>query len=185
LVLDQPPAKRRRAALWRVLEAEREPPGALSLPLFPESPVPAALPAFAPVELTEADYRLTGLSLNGHPLRHLRRLLAPNGVVTATALRQRRDGAPVAHAGLVICRQRPQTAKGFVFLTLEDETGTVNVIITPQVYEEQAMLIVRSPILLVRGVLQAQQGVYNIHARSFVALTAGAGEASVKGHDFR
>jgi error-prone DNA polymerase len=184
-VEDEPPARRRRAALWRVLEAEREPPGALSLALFPESTAPATLPAFAPVELTEADYRLTGLSLNGHPMRHLRPLLDPNGVLTARELRRQADGTQVAHAGLVICRQRPQTAKGFVFLTLEDETGTVNVIITPRRYEEQAMLISRSPLLLVRGTLRTEQGAHNLQARSFAALRAGAGEAAVKGHDFR
>ncbi|MEX2181205.1 MAG: error-prone DNA polymerase [Gemmatimonadaceae bacterium] len=184
-VQDEPPARRRRAALWGVLVAERESSATLTLPLFPESKVPESLPAFAPVELTEADYRLTGLSLNGHPLKHLRPLLDPNGVSTARGLRRHRDGERVAHAGLVICRQRPQTAKGFCFLTLEDETGTVNVVITPARYEEQAQLISTSPLLLVRGVLQVAQGVYNIRAKDFVAMRAGAGEESVRGHDYR
>lgn len=167
-VEEEPMARRRRVALWRVLEAQRE--GAGPLALFPESRVPPHLPAFAPPELTEADYRLTGLSLNGHPMRHLRALLAPNGVRTARALHTLRDGEPVAHAGLVICRQRPGTAKGFVFLTLEDETGTINVVVTPQRFEEQALLISRTPLLLVRGVLQVESGVYNIRATSFAPL---------------
>jgi error-prone DNA polymerase len=182
-VQDEPPARRRRVALWRVLEAQREGPGPLAL--FPESTVPAVLPGFSAPELTEADYRLTGLSLNGHPMRHVRPLVAPNGVRTAREIHQMRDGEPVAHAGLVICRQRPGTAKGFVFLTLEDETGTINVVITPQRFEEQAMLISRTPLLLVRGTLQVESGVYNIRAREFIALNANVGEKAVKGHNYR
>jgi error-prone DNA polymerase len=182
-VQDEPAARRRRVALWRVLDAEKAPAGPLAL--FPESRVPPHLPAFAAPELTEADYRLTGLSLNGHPMRHLRTLLAPNGVRSAKEILTLPDGAAVAHAGLVICRQRPGTAKGFVFLTLEDETGTINVVITPQRFERQALLISRTPLLLVRGVLQVESGVYNIRAKSFAPLKAGAGEDSVKGHNYR
>ena len=182
-VIEEPAARRRRVALWRVIEAEREAPGPLAL--FPESRVPDALPGFTPPELTEADYRLTGLSLNGHPMRHMRALLTPNGVRTARELHTLNDGDAVAHAGLVICRQRPGTAKGFVFLTLEDETGTINVVITPQRFERQALLISRTPLLLVRGVLQVESGVYNIRAKSFVPLKAGAGEDAVRGHNYR
>jgi error-prone DNA polymerase len=72
-----------------------------------------------------------------------------------------------------------------VFLTLEDETGTINVVITPQRFERQAMLISRTPLLLVRGVLQVESGVYNIRAKSFAPLRAGAGEDAVKSHDYR
>jgi error-prone DNA polymerase len=182
-VQDEPPARRRRVALWRVLEAQREGPGPLAL--FPESTVPAVMPGFSAPELTEADYRLTGLSLNGHPMRHVRPLVTPNGVKTAREIHTMNDGEPVAHAGLVICRQRPGTAKGFVFLTLEDETGTINVVVTPQRFEEQAILISRTPLLLVRGTLQVESGVYNIRAKEFIALNAGVGEASVKGHNYR
>lgn len=182
-VQDEPPARRRRVALWRVLEAEREAPGPLAL--FPESSVPAVLPGFSAPELTEADYRLTGLSLNGHPMRHLRSLLAPNGVKTSQEILAMRDGEAVAHAGLVICRQRPGTAKGFVFLTLEDETGTINVVVTPQRFEEQAMVVARSPLLLVRGILQVESGVYNIRAQEFTKLEAKVGEDFVKGYNFR
>jgi error-prone DNA polymerase len=182
-VQDEPAARRRRVALWRVLETERGAPGPLAL--FPESQVPAVLPGFSPPELTEADYRLTGLSLNGHPMRHVRPLVTLNGVRSAREILTMRDGEPVAHAGLVICRQRPGTAKGFVFLTLEDETGTINVVITPQRFERQALLISRTPLLLVRGVLQVESGVYNIRAKEFTALNAGVGENAVKGHNYR
>jgi error-prone DNA polymerase len=181
-VADEPLARRRRVALWRVLEAEAEAPGPLAL--FPESCVPPGLPGFDPPQLTEADYRLTGLSLNGHPMRHVRALLAPNGVLTARELNRLKGGETVAYAGLVICRQRPETAKGFVFLTLEDETGTANVVITPQRFERQAVLISRTPLLLVRGVLQLENGVHNLRAKSFAPLRAGVGEDAVKGRNF-
>ena len=128
-VAEEPAARRRRVALWRVLEAERGGWGPFAL--FPEAPPPTHLPGFTPPELTEADYRLTGVSLAGHPLRHLRELLRPNGVRTARELHTMADGARIAHAGLVICRQRPGTAKGFTFLTLEDETGTINIVVRP------------------------------------------------------
>jgi error-prone DNA polymerase len=182
-VAEEPAARRRRVALWRVLEAERGGWGPFAL--FPEAPPPRHLPGFTPPELTEADYRLTGLSLAGHPLRHLRELLRPNGVRTARELHAMADGTRIAHAGLVICRQRPGTAKGFTFLTLEDETGTINIVVRPATYERDRDLIVRTPILLVRGTLQVESGVYNIRAETFAPLHAGAGEAAVRSHDFR
>ena len=180
-VRDEPLARRRRVALWKVLEAQRGSGGPLAL--FPEVEVPATLPAYTAPELTEADYRLTGVSLHGHPMRHLRVLLKLNDVATARALlEQGRDGQAVGMAGLVICRQRPGTAKGFVFLTLEDETGMVNVVVTPQAFERQALLISRTPLLLVRGVLQVEQRVVNIRAREFLPLE---GAIEARSHDYR
>ena len=180
----EPEERRRRVALWEVLAETRGP----MLPLAPMRavPVPPQLRAFAPIELTEADYRMTGLSLAGHPMSHLRAMLAPNGVRTAAMLREHgRDGEKVAVAGLVICRQRPGTAKGFVFLTLEDETGMVNVVVTPDRFEQDAMLISRSPLLLIRGELQIEQTVVNVRAKQFRALTLGGGEGHAKGRNFR
>lgn len=180
-VRDEPAPRRRRVALWKVLEAQRGSGGPLAL--FPEVAGPAALPAYTAPELTEADYRLTGMSLHGHPMRHLRALLKLNDVATAKALlTDGRDGAPVGMAGLVICRQRPGTARGFVFLTLEDETGMVNVVVTPQAFERQALLISRTPLLLVRGVLQVEQRVVNIRAREFFPLE---GAIEARSHDYR
>ncbi|MBW7933122.1 MAG: error-prone DNA polymerase, partial [Gemmatimonadaceae bacterium] len=179
-VRDEPPARRRRVALWKVLEAQRGSGGPLAL--FPEVEVPTTLPAYTPPELTAADYRLTGVSLHGHPMRHLRALLKLNDLSTARQLlTEGRDGVPVGMAGLVICRQRPGTAKGFVFLTLEDETGMVNVVVTPQAFERQALLIARTPLLLVRGVLQVEQRVVNIRAREFSPLD---GTIDARSHDF-
>ncbi|MFI5245513.1 MAG: error-prone DNA polymerase, partial [Gemmatimonadales bacterium] len=181
-VADEPPARRRRVALWRVFECVRGDAGPLAL--FPETKIPTGLPPLSAPEMTEADYRMTGLSLNGHPMRHLRPLLLPNGVLTAHEATKQRDGARIAAAGLVICRQRPGTAKGFVFLTLEDETGMLNVVITPQRFEKQALLISRTPLLLVRGVLEIEQTVVNLKAEEFIALGAGAGAEHARSHDF-
>ena len=184
MVKDVPAAERRRVALWRVLEAERGPAGPLA-PLPVSTPgdgsPPPPLPPLSPWELTTADYRTTGVSLNGHPMRHMRKVLAPNGVRTAREACSGRDGQSVAVAGMVICRQRPGTAKGFVFLTLEDETGWINVVVTPDRFTRQALLISTTPLLLVRGILQVESGVVNVRARSFKALH---GEVSARSHDW-
>jgi error-prone DNA polymerase len=193
LLPHEPDVRRRRAALWALLDAARGDAGPLApragtssvanaAPLHQQA---APLPAMTRVELTEADYRMTGISLAGHPMSHVRPILAPNGVRSARdLLRNGRDGERVATAGLVICRQRPGTAKGFVFLTLEDETGLVNVVVTPQRFERQALLISRTPLLLVRGVLQVEQSVVNVRAQQFRALQAAVGAEFAKRHDF-
>ena len=181
-VRDEPKERRRRVALWRVLERVRGSGGPLVV--YDDAPVPAAVPAYSAPELTAADYRATGVSLNGHPLKHLRSLLVPNGIVTAQAVRTMQDGERVAVAGLVICRQRPGTAKGFVFLTLEDETGMINVVVRPQLFEQQAVLISRTPVLLVRGVLQVESGVWNIRAKSFTGLPGVEGTEGVRGRNY-
>jgi error-prone DNA polymerase len=173
----------RRESLWHVLEALRGTGGPLVV--HRPAPAPAALPPMAPYELTAADYRTTGLSLNGHPMIHIRETVRLNGVRTAHDLVTRgKDGERIATAGLVICRQRPGTAKGFVFLTLEDETGTINIVITPKRFERQALLISRTPLLLVRGVLQIEDGVVNLRAEHFKALDAPVGAEHAQRHDF-
>ena len=179
----EPPARRRRVALWEVMASTRGP----QLPLAPmrESPPPVTLPALQPIELTESDYRMTGLSLAGHPMTHLRELLAPNGVWSAKQTqRDGIDGQLIAVAGLVICRQRPGTAKGFAFLTLEDETGMINIVVTPDRFERHAVLISTSPLLLIRGVLQVEQHVVNVRAKQFKALQLGGGEQHTKGRNY-
>jgi error-prone DNA polymerase len=197
----EPDLQKRRAALWDVLDAARGDAG----PLAPRNNSPARsaaenapaaaknslrprpstkLPSMSPGELTEADYRMTGVSLNGHPMLHLRPQLKPNAVLSAAEIARARDGDRVAVAGLVICRQRPGTAKGFVFLTLEDETGMVNIVVTPKRFEQQALLISTTPLLLVRGVLQIEQGVINVRAERFRGLQAELGAEYAKSHDF-
>ncbi len=183
MFMHEPLATRRRRALWEVLAAVRGDAG----PLAPSVLLPdAALPHMSMAELTEADYRVTGVSLNGHPMRHLRPLLQPNGIRTARDLQANgRDTEQVAVAGLVICRQRPGTAKGFVFLSLEDETGILNVVVTPQRFERDALKISTSPLLLVRGTLQVESNVVTLRGRTFVPLDAQLGAEHARSHDFR
>lgn len=178
-----PPDRRRRAALWDALAALRGDAG----PLAPSAPARALPPSppMTPTELTAADYRLTGLSLLGHPMLHLRPHLERRGVRTAAALHRRgEDGEPVVAAGLVICRQRPGTAKGFVFLTLEDETGLLNLIVTPARFAESALLYSRAPLLLVRGTLQVEGRVVNVRVAEAEVLEVEAGAEHAKGRNF-
>ncbi len=173
----------RRSALWELLKHARGTAGPLS-PSFRDQRA-APVPPLRSWELTEADYRVTGLSPAGHPMRHLRAALRAEGVLSAEEVASRKDGDWIAVGGLVIVRQRPQTAKGFCFVTLEDETGLMNVVITPKLFEANRRIIVRSPLLVVRGVLQEEQGVLNLQARTFVAPDPKAGAAHARSHDFR
>jgi error-prone DNA polymerase len=183
-VPDEPSARRRRAAVWRMLEIERGDAGPLA-PSRIKLEVPGSVPAMSAREITASDYRMTGLSLNGHPMLHLRTMLKQNGVRTAREIIALPDGThDVAAAGLVICRQRPGTAKGFVFLTLEDETGLVNVVVLPKLFEAQALMISTAPLILVRGTLQVEQTVVNLKGVVFRELKAGDDLEGWKGHDF-
>ena len=183
-VPDEPVARRRRTALWRMLEAARGDAGPLA-PGASDLNVPPHLPAMAPVELTAADYRMTGISLLGHPIVHLRHVLEPNGVLSAREVNALPDASRnVAIAGLVICRQRPGTAKGFVFLTLEDETGLVNVVVTPKRFERQALMISTARLLLVRGTLQVEQSVVNLRGTHFRELKIQVGQDGARSRDF-
>jgi error-prone DNA polymerase len=176
-----PVRSRRRTALWAVLAAERGEAGPLAPAETPDAAPP--LPAMTPVELTEADYRMTGLSLAGHPMSHLRGWLRRNGIPTAAEVVGAHDRASLVVAGLVICRQRPHTARGFVFVTLEDETGMLNVVIPPTVFERQRLLIARAPLLMVRGTVEVEGLVVNIKAAECEAIDAEAGRHA-KSHDF-
>ena len=132
-------------------------------------------------ERLQADYAGTGLTIGPHPMALRRHDLSLRGVLRASDLPQARDGRRVRVAGMVITRQRPGTAKGFVFLTLEDETGISNVIVRPDLYDRQRMTVVRQPFLIVDGVLQHQDGVLSVRAERLDGLDGGA---SVDAHDF-
>jgi error-prone DNA polymerase len=139
-----------------------------------------------PMSSTErlmADYAGTSLTIGPHPMAMRRAELAMRGVLRAIDLPRGRQGRRVRVAGAVITRQRPGTAKGFVFLTLEDETGIANVIVRPDLYSVQRATIVGAPYLLVEGTLQIQEGVTSVKAERVVSL-AGEGPEP-KSHDFR
>jgi error-prone DNA polymerase len=128
-----------------------------------------------------ADYGGTGLTIGPHPMALRREEMALRGIVRASDLPRTRDGRRVRVAGMVITRQRPGTAKGFVFLTLEDETGISNVIVRPDLFDRERMTVIRQPFLMVDGVLQNQEGVLSIRAERVEAIDGGP---SVDAHDF-
>lgn len=132
-------------------------------------------------ERLHADYAGMGLTIGPHPMALRREELALRGVLRASDLPQAKNGRRVRVAGMVITRQRPGTAKGFVFLTLEDETGISNIIVRPDLFDRERMTVVRQPFLLVEGVLQHQDGVVAVKAERVLAITGGA---SVDAHDF-
>lgn len=112
-------------------------------------------------EQVAEEYGLMGLSPTHQLLEFHRRALEREGVTTAEELRDRVSGS-VRVAGMVVCRQQPPTAKGHVFLTLEDETGLVNVILRPKVYERYRPYVRRSPLLLIEGKLETDRGVQSV-----------------------
>ncbi len=122
------------------------------------------------------------LTLGAHPMRFERPALKERGVTAAGEIRGMRDGSRVRVAGAVICRQQPATAKGFVFLSLEDETGIVNAILPPALFEAARAAVVQEPYLVVEGVLQNLQGVASVKAGRIEALRTA--RAAVLSHDF-
>jgi error-prone DNA polymerase len=134
-------------------------------------------------ERTAADYQNATLTVGPHPFSHLRSQLRRHGVLPAAALTHQADGSWVRVAGVVITRQRPPTAKGMCFLTLEDESGLCNVVVTPPLFESQRALIVTAMGLLVEGRLQRRDGVTNLRAERFHELREPT--PAPPSHDFR
>ena len=126
---------------------------------------PCPLTPMNPLERLDADYRGSGMTTGPHPMHYLREPLHALGVLPAVQLADHPNGRWVRVAGAVITRQRPGTAKGFVFLTLEDETGVSNVVVTPDKFQDNRVLVTGEPFLLVEGVLQKQDGVIHVRAR--------------------
>jgi error-prone DNA polymerase len=116
----------------------------------------------SPAEEVLADYRTVGLSLRGHPLGFLREELAKRGVVPAAALKTWPNGRPVSVAGIVLVRQRPGTAKGITFVTLEDETATANLIVRPHVWRRYRTAALSATVMLATGQLQRQGEVIHV-----------------------
>lgn len=168
----------RREALWQA--------GKLALPA---GPLLDRLPADDASPLTElsshgetlADYESLSLTTGPHLMEHYRKRLTAQGISAVDELTRLPDGKRVSLAGSVIVRQRPQTAKGFVFLTLEDETGIAQAVIHPRLFRANRALIVGSPALIVDGVLQNAEGVLSVRAETVRVLEAGEAGGS---HDF-
>jgi error-prone DNA polymerase len=170
---------RRRAALWQAERAAR-PPGPLFAGRAP-SPEVSPLREMTVTERLVADYRGTGVTVGPHPMALRRADWARLGVTPAARLAAQAPGGRVRVAGAVVVRQRPGTAKGFVFLSLEDETGIANVIVEPGLFARARGTIVPEPFLLVDGVLQHEDGVTAVRATAVRPLAA---RAAVPSHDF-
>ncbi len=184
----------RRSALWQVERAVR-PAGELfeqgspqgspeGRDFSPGDPGESPLPDMNVSERLIADYSGTGLTVGPHPLTFRRHELSMRGVLPAIELPKARAGRRVRTAGMVITRQRPGTAKGFVFLTLEDETGIANIIVRPDLYASDRLIIVESSFLMVEGVLQNQDGVTSIKAERVSRLAGLPDSAAIDSHDF-
>jgi len=170
----------RRDALWQVEKAVRR-PGEL-LEEFPDADEFSPLAQMSREERLVADFDGTGLTVGPHPMAYARGELKANGIRSAIELESIPDGKWVKVAGCVIARQRPGTAHGFVFLSLEDETGIANAIITPAMFDRHRLLLGREKFLLVEGVLQKQDNVISVRAEKVapVAIT----QAATSSHDF-
>jgi error-prone DNA polymerase len=150
----------RRANIWTTAEPDLGP----LFTAMPSDSSPSPLREMTTTERLVADYGGTGVTLGPHPMALRRAELAARGVRRARDLATGTDGERVRVAGSVIVRQRPGTAKGFVFLSLEDETGIANVIVTPQLFARQRWPLVAEPFLMAEGILQIQDGVVSIRA---------------------
>lgn len=174
----------RRDALWQVERA-----GKLEGPLLRqerawllEDANSRPLRKMNTEERLSADYGGTGLTTDRHPMHYRRAELRAQGVLSSKELHHCRDGQYVRTAGCIIARQRPGTAKGFVFLSLEDEAGIANVIVTPDLYERNRVVVTRSKFLLIEGLLQNQDGV--IHVKAVRVLALSHGDLELRSHDF-
>jgi error-prone DNA polymerase len=168
---------RQRGVAWHGMVMDRLPGMVTGV----EAP---ALPEMSPIEETAADLWATGMSSNRHPTEFARERLSARGAVTAADLRTLAHRSIVEVGGVVTHRQQPETAKGVVFLNLEDETGLVNVICTPDVWKRFRQVARTAPALCVRGVLERHQGVTNLIARRIEALDLSPASL-LRSRDFR
>ncbi|MGH7780859.1 MAG: error-prone DNA polymerase [Candidatus Binataceae bacterium] len=174
----------RRDAMWNAAAVERDPSSLLAGASPRQSSLPPStpLPKMSPLEETSADYAATGVTTGPHLMTHLRAKLNARSILSAADLTRAPHDSWVKTAGVVIVRQRPGTAKGFLFLTLEDETGISNLIVVPDLFQKNRALLRSAGILYAEGWLQQVDGVTAIRARKFAELKLPA--AIPPSHDF-
>ena len=177
----------RRAGLWAVKALAPEAKAEVEAPLLalmgPTAEAPVRLPAMRlPAHVVE-DYRTTSLSLKAHPCAFFRPLLSAMGAVTAARLRGMKDGVRLCIGGLVLIRQRPGTAKGVVFVTLEDETGSANAVVWRDVFVANRRTVMASRFLVVHGRLQRAGEVIHVVAERFTDLTGRLRELKAEAAD--
>jgi error-prone DNA polymerase len=170
----------RRDALWQIERAVRH-----SGPLLDDLPQPdtsSPLRPMNPEERLVADFHGTGLTVGPHPMAYHRARMNAIGVHKASDLRSLPNGRRLRIGGCVIARQRPGTAKGFVFLSLEDETGVANAIIMPDLFQKNRLLVTSAQFLMVEGILQNQDNVISVKAQRVMPLQVT--QAETTSHDF-
>jgi error-prone DNA polymerase len=178
----------RRDALWQIERVSRRAGPLLETCEEPEEADDESAAKFSPLQPMTvedrlvADFRNTGMTVGPHPLSYHRQNLKQQGILSAIDLHRLPNGAQVRVAGSVIARQRPGTAKGFVFLSLEDETGISNAIITPQLFQQDHIVIVHQQFLLIEGRLQNQDNVISVKAERVRPLSITRAETT--SHDF-
>ena len=170
----------RRRTLWQS-ELALKPAGPLLEHLDPEAEE-SPLMMMTKEERIVSDFRGTGLTVGIHPMGMRRAELDARGVLSAAAVKLARHGIVVRIAGCVICRQRPGTAKGFAFFSIEDETGIANAIVAPDLFEKNRLVLTSEPYLLMEGSLQNESGATSVKVARVAALKFG--EALLKSHDF-
>jgi len=171
----------RRTALWDIRRLARTQQETLSAPLRERTPVFSPLSDFEEVNW---DYRRTAHSVRRHPLEPMRAELVRHGLPDARAVAKMENGAKARYAGLVICRQRPGTARGVVFMTLEDETGFVNVVIWESVFARYAVLAKTVSFLGISGTIQSQDGVVHLVAEELWEPRVKLKPARARSRDF-
>ncbi len=171
----------RRDALWQA-ELAMRPAGPLFAAEKTDVPEPGPLAQMTDSERLNTDFRRTHLSIGRHPMAFHRERMNELGVVTASELKNVPHGRRVRTAGCVICRQRPGTAKGLVFLSVEDETGVSNSVVMPDVYAEYRTTLLENAYLLIEGELQNIDNVVTVKVAHMAALHVA--EEAVPSHDF-
>jgi len=172
----------RRDALWQVERASRRAGPLLQQIEEPDGRSP--LSQMTPEERLVADFHGAGMTIGPHPVAYYRENMNAMGVLRASDLAAIRNGARVRVAGAVIARQRPGTAKGFVFISLEDETGISNIIVHPEIFERNRFVITQETFLLIEGILQARSGTVHIRAEKIERLPTFDLETA-RSHDFQ
>jgi error-prone DNA polymerase len=175
----------RRDAMWQALALDHRPNRA---PLFDDlvdAETPPALPPLSQPEEVVADYQTAGLSLRAHPLQFHREQLAALEIVPASKLAELENGSFVRVAGLVLVRQRPGTAKGITFVTLEDETGVANLIIRQDIWQKFHRAARTAAALIAHGRLQSQDGIIHVLATRLVDLSEQLKGLNSQSRDFR
>ena len=176
----------RREALWQALGQEKQP---VEQPLFAgvddEDDDTVFLPSLTPQEQVTEDYRAVGLSLRAHPISFHREYLDEMNVRTNASLENGINDESVVVGGLVILRQRPATAKGITFVTLEDETGSANIVVMPHIWQRYFRVCRRSPAWVVHGRLEKKNNVIHVVATRLEDMAARLGGLRLKSRDFR